>query len=207
MIPLPMHMVERLTFKLKMFATMFSVWVVDALRAVRLHSYLVVQDGSYIRWEASPSVLEKVKGLSAEMAAQGAGTDAKALESLQKVLDTGMDKIIIGDVCSGLRSLIALLAFGALFAYLSKMTLARRLLLFAAAVPIAVLANMWRIVTLTFIACRFGSHATHGWVHDFTGYGIFAVAFVLFFGFERFLRAFERGAGGEAPPAEAAKPA
>ena len=210
MIPLPMHMVERLTFKLKMFATMFSVWTMDLLRAVGLHNYLVVQDGSYIRWEASPPVLEKLRALSAEMAAAGAG--AEEMEAVHKVLDTGMDKIIIGDVCSGLRSLIALLAFGALFAYLSKMSMARRLLLFAAAVPISVLANMWRIVTLAFIACALGSHATHGWVHDFTGYGIFAVAFVLFFGFERVLRAFEPKEGGGASPAagtaaQAAKPA
>ena len=157
MIPMPMHMVERITFKLKMFAAGASVWVVDVLRVIGVHSYLVVQDGSYVRWETA---------------------------------SREMDHIIIGDVCSGLRSLIALLAFGALFAYLSKMSLLRRLILFGAAVPISVIANAWRIVTLTFIGCAWGSDATHGFVHDVTGYGIFAVAFVLFFSFERFLRSF-----------------
>jgi len=166
MIPMPMHVVERLTFKLKMFAAWASVQLVDLLRATGLHDYVVVKDGSYIRWEKGRDVL---------------------------------DYIIVGDVCSGLRSLIALLAFGALFAYIAKLSMARKAALFAAAVPIAVLANMWRIVTLTFVACRWGSEATHGWVHDFTGYGIFAVAFVLFFSFERLLRGFgspEPAAGG-----------
>jgi exosortase len=99
-----------------------------------------------------------------------------------------LDNIIIGDVCSGLRSLIALIAFGALFAYVTRLSLPRKLILFAAAVPCALIANMWRIVTLTFIACIWGSEATHGWVHDVTGYGIFAVAFVLFFGLEQLLQ-------------------
>jgi len=162
MIPMPMQVVEGLTFNLKMFAAAASVWVVDALQGLGIHNYIVIQDGSYIRWETSLGV---------------------------------MDNIIVGDVCSGLRSLIALLAFGALFAYIAKLSLARKLLLFAAAVPISLLANMWRIVTLTFVACRWGSGETHGWVHDFTGYGIFAVAFVLFFAFERLLRRFEPAAG------------
>jgi len=167
MIPMPMHLVEKLTFRLKIFASVLSVWLVDLLRVVGIHDNVVVRDGSYIRWE----------------------TSAEA-----------MDFIIVGDVCSGLRSLIALLAFGALFAYMAKLSLARKLLLFAAAVPISILANMWRIVTLTFIACRWGSEASHGWVHDVTGYGIFAVAFVLFFAFERVLHRFGPDAADPEPP-------
>ncbi|MFP4058367.1 MAG: exosortase/archaeosortase family protein [Candidatus Brocadiia bacterium] len=168
MVPMPMHFVERLTFKLKMFATRISVGLVEVLGSLRVHDYIVVQDGSSVRWETSSGA---------------------------------MDEIIVGDVCSGLRSLIALLAFGALFAYIARLSLARKLVLFAAAVPIAIVANMWRVVTLTFIACARGSEATHGWVHDVTGYGIFAVAFVLFFAFERLLRLFgPPEAGGGTPP-------
>jgi len=202
MVPMPMHLVERITFKLKMFAAAGSVWVVDALRATGIHSYLVVQDGSYIKWEASEGLLARLPAMVAEkqafvasLIADGLSPESgvvadveKSVHEMERILASGMDEIIIGDVCSGLRSLIALLAFGALFAYLSKMSLPKRLILFAAAVPISVLANMWRIVTMAFIACRYNSLATHGFVHDVTGYGIFAVAFVLFFSFERLLR-------------------
>jgi exosortase len=170
MVPLPMQTVSRLTFALKNLATEASVHVVSLLRAVGLHDYIVIQDGSFVRWETA---------------------------------DKALDEIVIGDVCSGLRSLIALIAFGALFAYIAKLSLARKLVLFAAAVPIAMLANMWRIVTLTFIGCRWGSEHAHGWVHDVTGYGIFAVAFILFFAFERFLRVFEPK---DAPPTGPATP-
>jgi len=158
MVPMPMSQVQEITFKLKMLATRWSVALVDWLYKVGVHSYIVIQDGSFVRWQKS---------------------------------DGALDEIIVGDVCSGLRSLIALIAFGALFAYIAKLSKTRKLILFAAAVPISLLANMWRIVTLTFIACRWGSEAAHGWVHDFTGYGIFAVAFILFFAFERFLQVFE----------------
>jgi len=191
MVPMPMHVVEKFTFKLKMFAAAASVKVVDALRGVGLHPYVVVQDGSHLRWEADEATLARARGLLARAEAGGELPEGVSEESLKGIVEKGLDEIVVGDVCSGLRSLIALLAFGALFAYVAKLSLARKLTLFAAAVPVAILANMWRIVTLTLLACYHGSEATHGWVHDATGYGIFVVAFILFFAFERVLRKFE----------------
>jgi len=191
MVPMPMHVVEKFTFKLKMFAAAASVRVVDALRGVGLHPYVVVQDGSRLRWEADEATIARARELLARARAGEELPEGVGEESLRTITEKGLDEIVVGDVCSGLRSLIALLAFGALFAYLAKLSLTRKLILFAAAVPIAILANMWRIVTLTLVACYHGSEATHGSVHDMTGYGIFVVAFILFFLFERVLRKFE----------------
>jgi len=59
------------------------------------------------------------------------------------------------------------------------------------------------------VASRWGSEVTHphkGWVHDATGLGIFAVAFVLFFTFERVLRRFDPGAA-EVEPGTLGSPA
>jgi len=191
MVPMPMHVVEKFTFKLKMFAAAASVRVVDGLRGLGLHPYVVVQDGSHLRWEADEATIARARELLARARAGKELPEGVSEASLRTIVEKGLDEIIVGDVCSGLRSLIALLAFGALFAYIAKLSLARKLVLFAAAVPIAILANMWRIVTLTLLACYHGSEATHGWVHDVTGYGIFVVAFILFFTFERVLRKFE----------------
>lgn len=106
------------------------------------------------------------------------------------------DLLTVAEACSGLKSLIALLTFGALLAYLAKLSRRHKIVLFLAGVPVALLANMWRIVTLTVVAGRWGSAVARpdGWVHDSTGLGIFAVAFVLFFAFERVLMRFEHGA-------------
>ena len=110
-----------------------------------------------------------------------------------KLADGTEDTLTVAEACSGLKSLIALLTFGALLAYLAKLSRRHKVILFLAGAPISLLANMWRIVTLTLVAGQWGSATARpdGWVHDTTGLGIFAVAFVLFFTFERILARFE----------------
>jgi len=78
--------------------------------------------------------------------------------------------------CSGLRSLISLLAFGAAFAYLTNHKLYKKWILFLAALPIALFANVFRIVLLGWVSEVYGMEAAHGWVHDFSGFLLFAVA-------------------------------
>ncbi len=99
--------------------------------------------------------------------------------------------VIVGDICSGLRSIIALLAFGALFAYVSGLSRTMRIVLFISSVPIAILANSVRIVTICLIANKWGNEAVEGKVHDATGILIFIVAFILFFSLERQLHSLE----------------
>ena len=78
--------------------------------------------------------------------------------------------------CSGLRSLIALLAFGTAFAYLSKHSNLKKLILCLAALPIALGANVMRIVLLGWVSDVYGMEAAQGWIHDFSGYLLFASA-------------------------------
>lgn len=101
--------------------------------------------------------------------------------------------MIVGDVCSGLRSLIALLAFGAFFAYQSRVPRWGKVTLFMASMPIAWLANICRIVILCFIGRIFGIPAASGVVHDVSGILIFVFAFLMLFGMEKLLRLFQRG--------------
>jgi len=84
----------------------------------------------------------------------------------------------IADPCSGLRSLIALVALGALFAYMTRGSLWKRLALFASAVPLAVLANVVRISVLCVVANVWGIDAALGFFHDFSGLLLFMIAFV-----------------------------
>ena len=108
--------------------------------------------------------------------------------------------IVVGDVCSGLRSLIALLAFGALFGYVCSGTRTKRLILFASSVPFALIANICRILILCLVTYFWSSEAATGWVHDGTGVLIFAIAFVLLFSLERVLDVL-LGRDGEPRPA------
>lgn len=83
----------------------------------------------------------------------------------------------IADPCAGLRSLIALVALGALFAWFSKGSTWKRLVLFLCAVPLAVFANILRISLLCFVANLWGVDAALGFFHDFSGLFLFIVAF------------------------------
>jgi exosortase len=101
----------------------------------------------------------------------------------------GEDFLLVGEVCGGLRSLIALLALGALMAYISKTHWIARLLLFVAIAPIvAILTNVLRIFSLCVVGYFYGSEVAAGTFHDVSGILIFVVAFVLFLSLEGLLR-------------------
>lgn len=98
------------------------------------------------------------------------------------------DRLLVGDVCGGMRSLIALLAFGALMAYISKTRVWARILILVVSPLVAILANVVRIFFLCVVGYIWGSESATGIVHDASGIGIFAVAFVLLFSIEGLLR-------------------
>lgn len=96
--------------------------------------------------------------------------------------------LAVENACSGLRSLMALLALGALFAYWAKGPLWARLLLFALSLPIAVIANLIRVSALCVYAGLSGVDKAAGAFHDVGGYVLFALAFLLLSGCKRILR-------------------
>ena len=89
--------------------------------------------------------------------------------------------VVVEDVCSGLRSLISLAALGSIFAYWLKASLWRRVFLFFLTVPIAVITNVFRIVFLSAISEIWGPQAATGFIHDLSGFSVFALAFVLLY--------------------------
>ncbi len=94
----------------------------------------------------------------------------------------------VENACSGLRSLVALMALGALFAYLAQGPLWKRLLLFALALPIAVLANVIRISALCVYAGMGDLHGAAGLFHEVGGFALFGIAFLLLLLCRRVLR-------------------
>lgn len=94
----------------------------------------------------------------------------------------------VGDVCSGLRSLISLLAFGALFSYMCNLPLWKKWILFLTAFPCAIASNVVRITALCFAANWFGIPFATGKFHDYSGLGVFVVAFMILFGVEKILQ-------------------
>lgn len=116
------------------------------------------------------------------------------------VLHFRSGEMVIGDICSGLRSIIALLAFGAFYAYISNFSIPKKILIFLISMPIAIIANIIRIIVLCIIAEIWGVEKTGGMVHDISGISIFVVAFALLFSFERVLRLFDKKPAVEGKP-------
>ncbi len=93
--------------------------------------------------------------------------------------------LLIGNPCSGLRSLISFMALGAIFAYLLKASLGRRIFIFFLAIPIALFSNVIRVVALTLAANFWGGKTASpgGFFHDFSGIAVFVLGlgFLIFF--------------------------
>lgn len=91
------------------------------------------------------------------------------------VLPTGGDwkPLSIAHGCSGIRSLMALLMVSAAWAYVARMALWKRFLLFASAVPLAILGNALRVVSI-FVIAEYGDPewAVNTW-HDWSGLLLF----------------------------------
>lgn len=85
----------------------------------------------------------------------------------------------VADPCSGLRSIFAMAALTAGYAYLAQRTLWRKWLLFACALPLAVLGNMVRIFSIALVARFFGQEIATGFYHDYSGYLVFIVGTLL----------------------------
>ena len=91
----------------------------------------------------------------------------------------GKFAVDIAEPCSGLRSLFALMALTAAYSWYAHKTWPRRIALFACSVPIAILGNVTRIVTICIVASVCNPDVALGFYHDYSGYVIFAVAILL----------------------------
>jgi len=83
------------------------------------------------------------------------------------------------DACSGLRSLTALLALSAAFAYLSNHSRLKKWILFIAAIPIAILVNIIRLSVTAGLASYVGEKIAQGFLHEFSGLLIYILALAM----------------------------
>jgi len=92
------------------------------------------------------------------------------------------------EACSGIRSLMTLMALAVAYGYLVSPRRWVRYVLAALMVPIAIVTNAIRIMGAGILARHFGPAAAEGFLHEFSGWAIFLVALVLMFGSHWILR-------------------
>lgn len=112
----------------------------------------------------------------------------------------------VAQACSGLRSLVTLLALGAVLAEGSLLpgprrprSLLARVLLFVAVIPVAVIVNSLRVAGTAVLAAKGAVLAASGWIHELTGLVMFAVSLALLLLWRSLLRWLESSWPGSRP--------
>jgi exosortase len=180
-IPVPSIVFNKIAFPLQLFASRCAVW------AMRMFDIPVLREGNVI-----------------ELYPLGS-TTTKRLE--------------VVEACSGIRSLMTLVTLAVVFAYFTSPTddegqggrrferfrVLRAVLVVLAAVPIAIITNAARVSGTGVLARYYGTEVADGFFHEFSGWVIYIVAFLLLFAFgwllDRFNPTRRGGRGGGAASA------
>jgi len=86
---------------------------------------------------------------------------------------------VVGAACSGLNSTVALATLVVIFVFVIEGTYRAKAVLLAMAVPIALVANLFRVSSLLAIAHFFGAEAGMKYFHDYSSPVLFLLAFGL----------------------------
>jgi len=124
----------------------------------------------------------RLRLLAAAVAAgllNGVGVTVQRIGTALVSAGEGGFKLDVADPCSGMRSIFALAALTAAYAYFTQKGAWRRGLLFACAVPLAIVGNIARIISIALVALWFGQERAVGFYHDYSGYVVFVVAVLL----------------------------
>jgi exosortase len=93
----------------------------------------------------------------------------------------------VAEACSGIRSLISLLTLGIMFGYFADPRGWVRTFIALSTIPIAIVANAARVAGTGIAAHRFGPAAAEGFLHEFSGWVVFIVAFAIMMAVQRVL--------------------
>ncbi len=97
-------------------------------------------------------------------------------------LTVGAYQLLVEDACSGLNSLIGLIAITLFYIYLLRNASARyATFLVLLIIPIAIAANVLRIITLILLTYFFGDAVGQGFLHVTAGMVLFAISLTLMF--------------------------
>jgi len=103
------------------------------------------------------------------------------------LLSIGYFEIFMGQPCSGFRSLVTMFALVLVYVYISRGSLAKKIILASFIVPIAILGNLVRVITLCLITYYFGEETGQGFFHNFSGIMIFIITILGILGLETIL--------------------
>lgn len=96
----------------------------------------------------------------------------------------------VAEACSGIRSLVSLFTLGIVFGYFVDRRPWVRAVIALSAIPVAILANGLRVASAGVAAHNFGAAGVEGLFHEFSGWVVFIIAFLMMLGIQRLLQRF-----------------
>lgn len=94
-------------------------------------------------------------------------------------LDLPNISLLVADFCTGILSLISILAIAVFYAYLTQRKLLNRIILVFLSIPIAISGNIFRLVITVCLAYFYGESALSSVIHQFHGTVNFIVTLAL----------------------------
>jgi exosortase len=180
-IPVPTILFNKVAFPLQLFASRCAVW------AMRMFDIPVLREGNVIE--------------------------------LFPLGSTTTKKLEVVEACSGIRSLMTLVTLAVVYAYftgpsdeggaggrrLARFRTLRAVLIVLAALPIAIITNAARVSGTGILSRFYGTEIADGFFHEFSGWVIYIVAFLLLFAFGWLLDRFNPTRGGRGKGGGASK--
>ena len=80
------------------------------------------------------------------------------------------------EACSGMRSLMSLIAMGTAYAFMILRKPWQRVVIILSTVPIAIGTNVLRVYVTGVLSRHYGAVAAEGFFHDFAGFAVFFAA-------------------------------
>jgi exosortase len=117
--------------------------------------------------------LQQVTASGATLLARGVGVPV-VHDGLN--LSSSTFAFVVAEACSGMSSLVALLALASLWIYLSRGRHWARLVVLASVLPLVVVANSMRVALVLLVGDLFGEAAALGYFHDLSSLVLFGVA-------------------------------
>ncbi len=124
--------------------------------------------------------LQIVASSLGEASLNGLGIDCQRVGSV--LTSRYFEPLNVEAPCSGLRSLLAMAALAAVYAYYTQNTFIKKWILFAMSIPVAVAGNVVRIVSIALVSVSLSQEFATRLYHDWAAYVVFSVAIALMVG-------------------------
>ena len=101
-------------------------------------------------------------------------------------IQIGQYQLLVAAACAGLNSIVTLGALCLFYVYLRhRSNFTAFVVMSLAAIPVAIVSNFVRVLVLVLVTYHFGDSAAQGFMHDFAGLLMFAVALLTVFGIDQ----------------------